>query len=458
MKTAIIIPTYNRPEYLKRCFDSLLNTYLPKNLFIYVLDDASTDKETIKLIKSFKPDCTIKKEFKKENKGLYDSFIKMYDYCFSNGYEYVINIAPDSIVNNYFYDMMLYYKALFPNKIICGFNTLTLSEKGVPRHPVIFDGVWFKEKKTSNSQCFGIDKKIYNAYFLPTFEELIKKNKLCYDTIASSKSSGVICTVPSVAEHIGFESTLGHNFNPDVSCDFMPYFELGNKNIVSVNLATYPPREKTIKKIIEQIVHYDIIDKIRIYLNEYDYVPEWCLHKKIEYVQGGENLKDSGKFFWAGTKKNEYYFTIDDDLMYPKEYFIRHLELLKNNTKCFISLHGKVLAHVPKSFRDVIENYHWSRTTENDIFINFPGTGVMVFDNSKYSFPIEMFKYHGMADLWIAKYCQENKIPCVLRKHEGNELIYLLDNKNTLWNAQASMVEQHREILNSIKEWKIIKL
>lgn len=458
MKTAIIIPTYNRPHYLKQCFDSLLNTYLPSDLLIYIIDDASTDKETIRLIKEFNPQYTVRKEYKKQNKGVYDSFITMYDYCFSNGYDYVINVAPDSIVNNYFFDMMVYYKSLFPNKIISGFNALTLSEKGTPRHPIVFDGDWYKQKKTSCSLCFGIDKDIYEKTFLTTLMELMAKKRFCYDTIASGKSEGVICTVPSVAEHIGFESTLGHNFNPDVSCDFMPYHEIGSKKLVTVNMATYPPREEVAKKVIGAIVQYDIVDKVRIYLNEYDYVPEWCNHPKIEYLKGGENLKDSGKFFWAGAKKNEYYFTIDDDLMFPEEYFAKHLELLRNNNKCFVSLHGKVLAPAPKSFRDVTENYHWSKTTDDDYLINFPGTGVMAFDNSKYSFPIEMFKYHGMADLWIAKYCQENNIPCILRKHLGTELTYILQNKNTLWNAQASMVEQHREILQSIKKWKLIKL
>jgi len=248
MKTAIIIPTYNRPEYLKKCFESLADTYIAPETLIYIIDDASTNKETIKLIKAFdKEGCEIKKEFKKVNKGVYDSFLKMYYYCFSKGFEYVINIAPDSIVNNYFWELMQYYKIMFPNKIISGFNTLTLSEKGTPRHPVKANKKWYIEKDTSCSLCFGIDRQIYESYFKPTLQAQMKKKKLCYDTIASSKSEGVVCTVPSVAEHIGIESTLGHHYNPDVSCDFKPYIELPDKKMITVNMATYPAREQTAK-------------------------------------------------------------------------------------------------------------------------------------------------------------------------------------------------------------------
>ncbi|MFA5234196.1 MAG: glycosyltransferase family A protein [Sulfurimonas sp.] len=463
MKTAVIIPTHNRPEYLKKCFDSLQKTFLPKETLLFIIDDGS-DNETRKIIKDFKKEnCIIEKIFKEYNKGVYDSLLIAYDYCFSNGYEYAILIGSDCIVNNYFYDIMNYYKKLFPNNVISGFNTLTLSELGKPRHPIIYNGGFYVVKNTSCSGCNGINENTYNKYIKPTLLQRQKENKLCYDTISSRKASVdgnlIICTVPSVMEHIGVESSLGHDDNPDISIDYRDYIELTNKQTkkeITFNLATYPKREKQFKEVINNLLSINIIDKIRVYLNEYKEVPEFLYDNKIEHIIGKENLKDSGKFYWANTYKDEYYFTIDDDLLIDENYIKKHIELLnKYDNKIFVSLHGKILNEIPANFRDLNKYFHCLEQVINNEWVNFVGTGVMVFDNSKYKIPNCLFKYHGMADLWIALFCQINYIPCLVRKHENNEIKLIYNENETLWNQQASFIKQHEEILRSVKKWKL---
>ena len=232
-RVAILIPTYNRPEYLKKCLNSLEKTFLKKGTLIYIIDDSSTNDETIELIKNFKKkNCEIKRVFKEENTGVQDSLLNSIEYCFNNEYDYIIILNSDIIVNNYFYDMMVYYKELFPNNIISGFNTLTLGESGKERHPIIYDGEFYVKKKTGGAPCLGLDKKIYEKYFKETLVEYQKNRRSAYDTAATRKASDngcdVICIVPSVAEHIGFDSTMKHTFNPDISVDFKEYIELGN--------------------------------------------------------------------------------------------------------------------------------------------------------------------------------------------------------------------------------------
>ena len=230
---AIIIPTYNRPKHLKKCLESLKKTYLKKGTLIYFIDDCSTEIETIQHINNFKKNgCKIKLVLKEKNFGVQDSIFNSLEYCFDNKYDYAIILNSDMIVNNYFYDIMVYYKELFPNNIISGFNTLTLGETGRERHPIIFDGKFYVRKKTSGAPCLGLDKKIYEKYFKETLIEYKRERRSAYDTAATRKASDddcdIICVVPSVAEHIGFDSTMKHNFNPDVSVDFKEYIELGN--------------------------------------------------------------------------------------------------------------------------------------------------------------------------------------------------------------------------------------
>ena len=208
MKTAIVITTYNRPEYLSRCLDSVCNTFIGKDSMVYIIDDASSNRDTRKLIDGFSCGCTVVKEFKKKNTGILNSLVTAYGYCFDNGYDYVIALNDDAIVNNYFFDMMVYYKTVFPNHIISGFNTLSHSELRKPRHPIIQDEPFYCLKNTSGGLCFGIDRRIYDRYFLPTILNKINICKRdCYDTKSTLKASAdkcfVICVKPSVVEHMG---------------------------------------------------------------------------------------------------------------------------------------------------------------------------------------------------------------------------------------------------------------
>ena len=228
---------------------------------------------------------------------------------------------------------------------------------------------------------------------------------------------------------------------------------------ISVNMATYPPRKESLIKGLKNLLKIDIIDNIRVYLNEYNEIPDDLpKHYKITYLIGKKNLMDSGKFYWSGELKDEYYFTVDDDLIYPKSYFIEHLLLLrKYDNEIFVSLHGKVMTEKPRSFNDNVNSYHCLRDVQEDSWINNCGTGVLLFDNSKYTIPVEMFKYHGMADLWVSTYCQKNKIPMICRKHSANELEYM-DNKDTLFDRRDEMKSEHRKVLDLTNKWVLHKI
>ena len=462
MKVGIIIPIYNRPNLVKRCFESLKNTSIPKDCSIYLIDDCSTDEAVKPLIEAFEFDCNLIKIYNKENKGINYNLLRTYDKLFNEGFEYVIVLDSDSVVNNYFYDLMTYFYSIFPDKIISGFNTLNLSELGTERHPIIENHGWYVKKNTSGALCLGISKKIYEKYTRPVLEDFVSINKRhTFDTKftreASKNKPCVICTVPSVAEHTGIEiSTLGHNYNPDISCDYNNYIELYKKPI-TFNFATYPLRRECLEKTIKKLLSISFVDKIRVYLNEYTEVPQFLINERIEYVIGLENIKDTGKFYWMEQAEDEYYFTADDDLEYTEEYILKHIELCNEyNGESIISLHGKVLNEHPKGFTDIKEGFHFAEYLGENKHINLPGTGVMLTDTSKIKIPLDFFKYHGMTDIYVGLFCQQNKIKCFCRKHSENELSLIYKGKDTLWNKQLQLKPQQDEVLQTIDKWVLI--
>lgn len=465
MKTGILITSYDRFEYLKMTLDSLSKTFLEKETVLCIVDDHSLDKRVHSLINSFcLKDCVVDKVFKEKNKGMYDSLFFGYDRLFNLfGCEYVILLGNDCIVNDYFYDSMVYYKKIFPKKMISGFNTLVNSELGKSRHPVFHDGCFYVVKKTTGSLCSGIDKMIYEKYVKPV---LIKKNddgSKAYDTLSSKNAfedgCETVCIVPSVCQHIGFDSSMNHSVNVDVACDFFQNLRIKRKKI-SINIATYPKRIESLKKCVENLLKISEIDVIRIYLNEYDKIPDFLLNDdKIELKIGVENLMDSGKFFWLMSANDEYYFSLDDDILIDASYIKKHIEILKKYDGCLaVSLHGKILKEHPLKMEDLKESFHCLKTVKKNEFVNFPGTGVMALDSSKIKFGMNLFKTHGMADLWVSKYFQDNEIPAVVRKHSSDEISLSYDGMNTLWNNRDEMRSDHSDIFNSVSEWVNFKI
>ena len=68
-KVSIIIPVYNVQDYLKQCFDSLVNQTIRKDLEVIVVNDGSTDssQEIIDTYVSKYPELF--KNYTKENGG-----------------------------------------------------------------------------------------------------------------------------------------------------------------------------------------------------------------------------------------------------------------------------------------------------------------------------------------------------------------------------------------------------
>ena len=80
---------------------------------------------------------------------------------------------------------------------------------------------------------------------------------------------------------------------------------------ITANIATQPKRFEFLLQMLESIDGQ--FDEIRLYLNNFREVPKE-LEKYTCYI--GRDLTDNGKFFWSNNR-DEYYFTLDDDVIYP---------------------------------------------------------------------------------------------------------------------------------------------
>ncbi len=170
------------------------------------------------------------------------------------------------------------------------------------------------------------------------------------------------------------------------------------------------------------------------------------------------NLTDNGKFHGLAKMKEPcYYFTCDDDLIYPPDYIPDMIEKIKEHN-CIVSHHGRTLTRkgIPyyrghKSFRCLVDNLSEEQ-------IDVPGTGVTAFD-TEYFNPVDLWKSNDlrMSDLVFGLEAMKQSKKIMVLKHQTGYIKQSkhIDQRNTIFANEQNNKRQTQiadEIL-SIK-WK----
>lgn len=225
MKLGIVIPVYNRPDYLRQCIDSLKASRIPEGTIISFVDDAS--KGDIRLIISEYE--AAEHDSKKvnfydytsfENKGVCASLKSGITILIEQHCDTIINLDSDAIVRADWIEKILSLKEKFPDKIVTGFNCLTKNANGTERHPIIEEGEGWNLKKSVGGLNMCFNREQYESWILPALEKGMKR-LVNWDSEACKNSGGAVCTVGSVVQHIGIKSSMGHHEAPDVADDFV---------------------------------------------------------------------------------------------------------------------------------------------------------------------------------------------------------------------------------------------
>lgn len=220
MKPALIIPIFNRPQYLKQCFDSLKEADWPNDILIILINDASTDPDTFRLFSEFViPGVDILRHTNPVNKGIKFNIQYGVEKAISFGCDIFINLDSDAIVKTNFISRLLEFKRTHFSCLVTGFNSINKNRDGSERHKVLLETPEFIEKQSFGGINFCFNESDYGWYILPALRESGNwDHKACI--IARSQARSILCLKPSVVQHIGFDSSMNHNEEPDVACDF----------------------------------------------------------------------------------------------------------------------------------------------------------------------------------------------------------------------------------------------
>lgn len=226
MKVGILIPCFNRSEYLKQCLWSLERVELPKDTIILLVDDGS-EKQT----KDILHEACFKNNWQdhyRENSGIKNTLIYGYDGLFSQGCDIVINFDSDAIIKPDAVTKLLEAYQKLPG-LLTGFHCITKNANGSERHQILSENDYAYWKKSVGGINFCIDKETYETVVKPVLQ--ITGN---WDHNACIRAGGAWCLKESICQHIGFDSSLNHNEAPDIADDFY-YWDLPNVTLLGID-------------------------------------------------------------------------------------------------------------------------------------------------------------------------------------------------------------------------------
>lgn len=260
MKTALIIPIFNRPEYVAQCFDSLKKADL-KDTSVILIDDGSTDKRTKQLIAEFNINGVPILKYEQANAGVKEALL--FGFRLARQYfnpEYYINLDSDAIVKPDFIQKLVDLKKRFPENIVSGFNSMTKNRDGSERHIVIKD----EEDHCFKKSIGGINMVFNEAQITSVYTKLQLAGNWDHELSKEMEADGfpMICLKPSVVQHIGARSSMGHNHDkPDIAEDFDYKPKLQLPNVALFILDTINPQGliNAVKKSTEEIEFGQII-------------------------------------------------------------------------------------------------------------------------------------------------------------------------------------------------------
>ncbi|WP_082688845.1 FkbM family methyltransferase [Ruegeria marisrubri] len=216
-------------------------------------------------------------------------------------------------------------------------------------------------------------------------------------------------------------------------------------------LATFPERQEILRRTLPSMLSQ--LDELHVYLNNYDYVPEFLKMDGVHPILGRDalgDLRDNGKFYEI-EEKSGYIFTFDDDIFYPSDYVSRLVSEIETlDRKAVVGVHGVVF---PKEKLRYTENrtvFHF-QDGAGPFLCDLLGTGTVAFHSSTLPIAFEDFGTSGICDLWFAIACHRHNVPLVSIARNKNWLIEAKKNVGAirLFDEAKEQDRFHTELYHS---------
>lgn len=218
-------------------------------------------------------------------------------------------------------------------------------------------------------------------------------------------------------------------------------------------MATIPDRLDTLEMVLDSITLQ--VDVLELALNGFTTVP-YVLGKYSNVVPNltTNDNGDANKFLRIENYTDNYYFSLDDDLIYPKDYVEKYIEKIDSN-KCLITSHGSdVTPKMLSYYRGKIGRSHCLHDAKNDCNVDIAGSGVSGFHTSFLRLKYSRFKHPNMADIWMSMQAHEQGVNRLAIAHRKGWITTCLPpEKETIYDRHRNRDSVQTKVVNSF-DWK----
>ena len=224
---------------------------------------------------------------------------------------------------------------------------------------------------------------------------------------------------------------------------------------IVAGMASIPERSAALRQATASIINQ--VDHLYVYLNNYQEVPTYLQSPKITVYRSQDygDIADNGKFFGLQNHTNGIYFTLDDDIVYPKDYVRTLVNALRQvNFAGVVGVHGVYYTKAPYSFLDR-RLVHYARGNYEVRPVSLLGTGTAAFPIRLLNLSLDVFKTQRMADVWLAKHAKDRRIPmfAVARPEGWLGDADLQDPDSSIWFATKANHAHTTEVIVENRPW-----
>lgn len=221
----------------------------------------------------------------------------------------------------------------------------------------------------------------------------------------------------------------------------------------TANIASFPSRESCLLLMLESIKGQ--FDAVRLYWNgtEKPDVPKW-----VKVINDDGDLTDLGKFRFLtgaiGFNKwpDEYYFTLDDDLIYPPTYADDMVAAIKEHG-CIVTHHGRRLLGKGKQYYGGHDLTMCLKANPTDRSVDVAGTGVTAFSTDYFRPLIWRDTRMKMADLVFSEEAARRGKEIMCLAHPSDYFGYL-EPENTIHETEQHNQDRLIAVANRIYQLK----